>query len=278
MNFNPRLLAAAFVILGIQRLAFADGFEAVLDWSAEEVSWNLIGGSFLKDGKLLNETEINSSFRPPPGWEFKAFLFWSGEVKKLDDSARRVVLKSGARTLTVHAQKVWSERSTGIIYTAAGDVTDILKNAKGPFLMSGLRSDAVDYSAGDSFSQAGWALLTAARKGSSGKRKLKVMAGAEPVAPGEPFQVSLWNGPQSAALLRLGVAGGHGIEGNGGGTLINGKSVSGGDDWRGSAGELWDVHVYGLSKMAPQTSWTLAFDPLLEWIFPSCAVGEFLLY
>lgn len=278
MNFNQRLLAAVFIILGIQGLALAGGFETVLDWSSEEVSWNLTGGSFLKDGKLLNEAGINSSFRPPPGWEFKAFLFWSGEVKKLDDSARRVVLKSGVRSFPVQAQKVWSERSTGVIYTAAGDVTGILKNAKGPLLMSGLRSDAVDYSASGSFSQAGWALLTVARKGSSGKRKLKVMAGAEPVAPGEPFQVSLWGGPQSASLLRLGVAGGHGIEGNGGGTLINGKSVSGGDDWRGSAGELWDVHVYGLPKSSPRVTWTLAFDPLLEWIFPSCAVGEFLLY
>ncbi len=276
MIFKRLVFAVGFALSAAS--AEAGKFEKVLDWNGTEIEWTLEGGSFIKDGKL-QERSKNIAVPPvPAGYEFRAYLLWSGETGHLDESTKRITLANSQGTREIKAQKIYSERSTGIIYTAVADVTDFLKKSRGPMVLSGLRSDAMDYARGNQFSQAGWTLFTVRRKGTAGPKKIRFFAGTEAVAPGEPFELPLWNEPKAARIMRLGVSGGHGIAGNAGGTLVNGKSVSGGDDWRGSSGELWDCHIYDLSKWQKKRAWTAAFDPLLEWIFPSCAIAEFLLY
>ncbi len=259
-------------------MARAESFEKLLDWSGAEISWTLTGGSFIKDGKLIESAEMKAAVPAASDIEFRAYLIWCGEVGKLDDAVSRITLTTPKGAVVIKCQKLYSERSTGHLYTAVSDITEILRKTKGPYFLSGIRSDPMDFARENGLSQAGWELFTVERKGVSGNRRIKFFAGTEAVAPGEPFNLSLWNDGAQAKINRLGIAGGHGIAGNAGATLINGKSLSGGDDWRGNRGELWDSHVYDLSKWPQNRGWTVTFDPLLEWIFPSCAIAEFLLY
>lgn len=290
MNFNRVALAvfagwAGMSLPALPQPASAAEFKPVLEWDAEAVRWDLIGGSLIKNGKLAESAKFQIKFEAPAGWESKVYLLWSGEVAELKGQSSEVRLSAGpppgssakASAHLVKSQFLWSERSTGFVYTAVSDVTDIIRESKGPWTLSGLRSDAVDFAQGSGYSQAGWALFSVARKGVSGPSRIVFLGGAEPVAPGEPHDVLLYKSSRDARLVRLGVAGGHGIAGNGGGTLVNGKSVSGGDDWTGSSGELWDVRTYDLKNQPPAAQSTVTFDSLLQWIFPSCVVGEFLL-
>ncbi len=288
MNFNRVALAvfagwAGMSLPALSSPSSAAEFKTVLEWDAEAVRWDLIGGSLIKNGKLAENAKFQIKFEAPAGWETKVYLLWSGEVAELNGQSSEVRLSAGssvspkASAHLVKSQFLWTERSTGFIYTAVSDVTDIIRGSKGPWTLSGLRSDPVDFAQGSGYSQAGWALLSVARKGASGPSRIVFLGGAEPVAPGEPQDVLLYKGSREARLVRLGIAGGHGIAGNGGGTLVNGKSVSGGDDWTGASGELWDVRRYDLKNQSPSAQSTVTFDSLLQWIFPSCVVGEFLL-
>ena len=54
---------------------------------------------------------------------------------------------------------------------------------------------------------------------------------------------------------------------------LNGETLSIGDDWNGSSGELWDVDEYDLSFVKKEAftmdkGVTLTIDPLLQWLFP----------
>jgi len=273
IRFNTVLIG----LLGIGSFGYAGDFHPVLAQECREMSWRLEGGSFLEGQILVPRVNLPERLQVPDGYGYRAYLIWSGEVNEVDDGVRQITLSQEDVVTEIRSEHFWTERATGFLYTAVAEVTEVFQESKGPLGLSGIRSDPVDYTGTGGYSQAGWALVQMVCQEGSAERKMAFFAGAEAVPPGEPRHVELWKEKEEVRLVRLGTVGGHGIEGNGGGNLLNGLAITGGDDWRGNSGELWDVQVHTLPENDPRKSWILSFDPVLEWVFPCCIVAEFLL-
>jgi hypothetical protein len=205
----------------------------------------------------------------------KAFLIWSGEVKEENKNAGKIrFLGPKNKEHPVTAQRVWRTNSTGTLYSAVADVTPYVKGS-GLYGVKNLSSDVVNPGGKDPFSVAGWALIVLTEDRKSHKTtSVAFLAGLQVLKPGETHNIHLtpYLSKGHLELRSLGIIGGHGRAGNGSGNLINGKALSGQDDWDGSAGKFWDIDLFQLNldtnSVARNKDLTLTVDPLLQWLYP----------
>ena len=246
-------------------------FETVYSDTAPGLNFTVIGESFLT-GKKLKETS-----RAPLKTSFpikKAFLIWAGEVKERSERAKEIrLLAPGDKEYPIRAQRIWEKNSTGILYSALAEVTKYVAE-NGLYGVKNLRSDLMNPGGKDPYSVAGWALVvvTEDRK-SAGIDSVIVLSGLQTLKPGETYDFPLINHLPEGFWqpVSIGIIGGHGRAGNGSGNLLNGKAVSGDDDWNGSAGKFWDVDIFTLKEHTDKDKGkglTLTIDPLLQWLYP----------
>jgi len=144
-----------------------------------------------------------------------------------------------------------------------------------------LSSDLVNPGGRDPYSVAGWALLVVTEDRNSDEiHSVTFLAGLQVLKPGETYDISLtpYLPKGSMKPSAIGIIGGHGRAGNGSGNLLNGRAISGEDDWDGSAGKFWDVDLYRLNldtnSVGLEGEMALTIDPLLQWLYPIGVVFE----
>jgi len=253
-------------------------FEKVFFESGPGLDFTMVGKSLLVDQKIqkISTARLKISFPVK-----KAFLIWSGEVKEQNKNAGKIrFLGPKNKEYPVTAQRIWNKNSTGILYSAVADVTRHVMGS-GLYGVKNLSSDRVNPSGKDPFSVAGWALIVLTEDRKSNKaNSVAFLAGLQVLKPGEIYDLPLtpYLTKGSAKTRSLGIIGGHGRAGNGSGNLINGKAVSGQDDWDGSAGKFWDIDLFQLNldtnSVAGKEDLTLTVDPLLQWLYPIGVVLE----
>ncbi len=236
----------------------------------------LTGGSLLENKRLKQEGRAELQLA---GTLRKAYLLWSGEVKGDAGAAGRIrFIAPGGKAHAVRADKLWRKKSAGTVYAAMAEVTQWIERS-GRYGVKELAADNVNPQGKDPYTVAGWALAAIAENRAAKKASCVLLhSGLELLRPGEIYDLALPPGDLPEGkwhLTRLGVVGGHGRAGNGSGNLLDGRAVSGGDDWDGSAGKFWDIDVFDLEsplaigKEAPPT---LTVDPLLQWLYPIAVV------
>jgi len=246
-------------------------FETVYSDTAPGLNFTIIGESFLT-GKQLKETS-----RAPLKISFpirKAFLIWTGEVKEQNKKVREIRFltpKNGEHTIL--AQRLWEKNSTGILYSALAEVTKYVAE-NGLYGVNNLRSEPMHSGGKDPYSVAGWALVVVTEDQKNEETdSVVILSGLQILKPGETYDFPLINHlPEGFRKpVSIGIIGGHGRAGNGSGNLLNGKAISGDDDWNGSAGKFWDVDIFALKEHTDKDKdkgLTLTIDPLLQWLYP----------
>jgi hypothetical protein len=242
----------------------------------------MVGKSLLEDQSIQKISTARLKITFPVK---KAFLIWSGEVKEENKNAGKIrFLGPKNKEYPVTAQHIWKRNSTGILYSAVADVTRHVTGS-GLYGVKNLSSDKVNPSGKDPYSVAGWALIVLTEYRKSHKvNSVAFLAGLQVLKPGEIFDLPLtpYLSKGSTEIRSLGIIGGHGRAGNGSGNLLNGKAVSGQDDWDGSAGKFWDIDLFQLNldtnSVAGNEDLTLTVDPLLQWLYPIGVVLELRLH
>lgn len=246
------------------------GFDKMVRLDGQGLDFVLIGQSLLTGDK---KSQTSTQMLDLRGTVKKAFLLWSGETfSKRAEEDKIIFITPGKKEQEVTAGKIWRKNSTGVLYSAFADVSQQM-NGSGDYGVRGLKSDPINPYGKDPYSVAGWALVVITEE--AGKRESSIMlwTGLEVIRPGELYELALEKNrlPVSLKPRLVGLIGGHGRAGNGSGNLLNGRALSGGDDWDGSSGKFWDIDTFTVEeyhwseggKMA-----TLTIDPLLQWLYP----------
>lgn len=258
-------------------------FETVYSETGKGLNFTVIGKSLLA-GKRLERTSraqlsVSSSTR-------KAFLMWSGETIERTEKAKQInFLTPEDRKYPISAQRIWEKDSTGILYLALTDVTPYVKQ-NGMYGVTRLRSDPLNPHGKDPYSVAGWALVVVteneAERTTHDAQRMTILlkVGLQVIKPGELYEIPLSDGVHLSRWepQAIGIIGGHGRAGNGSGNLVNGKSLSGGDDWDGSSGKFWDIDLFPIKQHNAQNmqkELILTIDPLLQWLYPVGVVTKF---
>jgi len=268
----PSLSAANFSSPGNKAL---EGFETVHSQVAPGLKFAVFGDSFLTGKRLKDVSQVQVNISSPLE---KAFLIWSGEVKDGDQKTDEIrLLTPNDREFTIRAQDNWQKNSTGVLYSAIADVTKYV-GGSGLYGVRSLRSDVVNPGGKDPYSVAGWALVVLSKDQNIPDASLVViLSGLQTLKPGETYDLSLVDRlPEGSWKAHsIGIIGGHGLAGNGSGNLLNKRALSGGDDWDGSAGKLWDVDFFKIredNQLAGEKRFTLTIDPLLQWLYPVAVI------
>ncbi len=250
-------------------------FETMFSETSKGLDFTIIGESFLVDKEIKKSSHDELIISSPIK---KAFLLWAGELNNFTETAKEITFVTPKKLeYSIQAQRLWKKNSSGILYTAWADVTQFVSK-KGTYAVKHLPSHPINPNGKDPYTIAGWALIVITENPKiQVKTSLVILAGMEILKPGEVYDIPLnidfsdidWK------LNSIGFIGGHGRAGNGSGNLVNGKSISGIDDWDGSSGKFWDIDLF---KAIPETNndrkkgLTLTIDPLLQWLYPVGAV------
>ncbi len=240
--------------------------------SGPGLDFTLVGKSLLKDKTIQKISKARLEISSPVK---KAFLIWCGEVKKQNKNTKTIrFIGPKNKEHEITAQHLWKKNSTGILYSALAEVTPFITGS-GMYGVKNLSSDVINPGGKDPYSVAGWALVVVTENRKVEKiQSVAILAGLQVLKPGEIYDVHLtpYLTDDSMEPTAIGIIGGHGRAGNGSGNLLNDVSLSGQDDWDGSAGKFWDVDLF---KPYPHTKYiagngdlTLTVDPLLQWIYP----------
>lgn len=264
------LPAAEFSRVGNTRLP---GFETIYSHTDSGLQCTIIGHSLLT-GKTREEK--NTAPLAIAGPVRKALLIWSGETGRQTAQIAEIdLLTPGHRRLPIRAERLWHAQATGTLYAAVADVTAHVVHS-GVYGVAHLRSDPVHHGGKDPYAVAGWALVVitadaqdAVRHG-AGRTMILVQLGLQIVKPGALHEIPVLEGisPDRWTLQRIGIIGGHGRAGNGSGNLLNGRALSGGEDWNGSAGPFWDIDTFAVTDYDAHQGTILTIDPLLQWLYP----------
>jgi hypothetical protein len=255
-----------------------NGFETVYSQTSRGLGFQIIGESLLIEKRIKKVSRVPLKVTSPVK---RAFLIWSGEVKEHNKNAGKIRFLSadnGEHPIT--AQRIWKNNSTGILYSALADVTSYVTGS-GLYGVKDLASDRVNPGGRDPYSVAGWALLVITEDRNSDEiHSVTFLTGLQVLKPGETYDLSLTpylpKSPMKPSAI--GIIGGHGRAGNGSGNLLNGKAISGQDDWDGSAGKFWDIDLFRLNldtdNVVLEGKTALTIDPLLQWLYPIGIVLE----
>jgi len=254
------------------------GFEKIYSHTSRGLDFQIIGESLLVEKRRKEVSRVSLKISLPI---HKAFLIWSGEVKENNKNAGKIrFLGPKKKEHRITAQRLWKKNSTGILYSALADVTRYVTGS-GSYGVKNLASDLLNPGGKDPYSVAGWALLVVTENRKSDEiHSVTFLAGLQNLKPGETYDFSLTPLLPKGFISpnAIGMVGGHGRAGNGSGNLLNGKAISGKDDWDGSAGKFWDVDLFRLyldtNNEVLEGEMALTIDPLLQWLYPIGVVLE----
>ncbi len=235
-------------------------------------------GKSMIDGKsLLRESTLSI-----PAYENieRVILVWSGAVP--DDPALYTLITLKApdqKPVSIQADQSYESRLSGGIYSCIADITAHYAG-KGSYRVSGLASRPVrDRSGKTGYPVGGYAIIVIYRDARiAAERECLLKAGLLVLPPGDIYPMEIMDLRSGLFLEEMVVVGGHGLKGNASANLLNGISVSGKEDWDGSSGTYWDVDQFSIDRDRvdiKHDGLTLAFDSLLQWIYPVAAVFIF---
>ena len=276
--FIPATLVIGLVPLRLPASEFSpivnktlQGFATVYSDTAPGLNFKVIGGSLLTGKRLKESSRARLQISFPIR---KAFLIWAGEVKERSEKPEGIrLLVPGDQEVPILAQRSWEKKSTGILYSAFAEVTKYV-TGNGWYGVKNIRSERMNPGGKDPYSVAGWALVVVTEdQKSEGINSVIVLSGLQTLKPGETYDFPLINHLPDGFWqpVSIGIIGGHGRAGNGSGNLLNGKAISGKDDWDGSAGKFWDIDIFTLkehTKKGKDQGLMLTIDPLLQWLYP----------
>ena len=271
------LSALAFDLSSIENKTLIS-LEKIFLESSPGLDITLVGKSLLVNRTIQKVSKARLKISFPVK---KAFLIWSGEVKEHNKNARKIrFLGPKNKEHRITAQHLWKKNSTGILYSALADVTPYVTGS-GLYGVKNLASDMVNPGGKDPYSVAGWALVVITEDRNNEKtHSVAFLAGLQVLKPGEIYDIPLtpYLTKDFTESVAIGIIGGHGRAGNGSGNLLNGRALSGKDDWDGSTGKFWDIDLFQLNldtkSVALEGEMALTIDPLLQWLYPIGVVLE----
>lgn len=243
--------------------------EKYLSLDGVGLDFTVSGASFIEKNRISRESRVKLSFH---GKISKVILIWSGEVDASDAVYDTIGLEApSGKKETVKADKKYEYPSSGRLYSCFADITEIFKEG-GEYAVSGLVTMPVAGQDKDPvYTVGGYAIIVVVLDpGSTKDRKLDILSGITALRPGEMHDMVLLRRDRGGQKLnKIAFIGGHGRSGNASANLINGVSLSGGEDWDGSSGEYWDIDIFDFEKRLPTHIDTIiTFDSVLQWIYP----------
>lgn len=244
-------------------------FEAMIDTEIAGGEVLVLSESFIHPaGDKLHEQK---TFTIPPEVQKTAvagFICVTGESGRLSDTISPAVISVKTRMVSRYRK-----RSLEVLYH---NVYAFDPRETSSVTVSNLLSDVVNPTGQLKFSTAAATVFVVYTKAAAGAemRRIRLFAGLNNPTPGDVYA---FNFPRKEKWhpVRLTVGGGHGIKGNATGNLMNGITLSGGDDWNGSTGILWDVDKYQLKKWKfDGMIYQYAIDTILNWIYPEFVLFE----
>lgn len=283
-----KMLKLIFLLISLPGLVFS---KALIDSENGKLSGinlfynkNLAGGEVFVFGESLisnnNKLKVNSIKNVKWDGEIeKAFLLWSIKTNKKNINESVIFITPSAKAgEKVRAIKAWGKEDSVALNLLAFDVTDKVLT-KGEY---GIRSNYHTKSPNLKVSVAGWALIIVTQNSTSNKKNnIYFRLGVGQAHPGRIFNLDISPGKNPSRKwkkLRLISIGGNALSGNGSANLINGKSISGVEDWDGSSGVRWDIDEFFISRShykIKNEKLIFMVDSLLQWVFPVAVITNF---
>ena len=252
---------------------FAEGplqFDVLLDTEIQGGAVYVATESFIQPtGERLFDAR---TFKIPPevvNTAVAGYLFVTGE------SARANTDSTATVSVPVRTIARYQKRSLEILYH------DVFlfdpKNIKeGGLTVGRVLSDVVNPAGKFKYSTAAATVVVIYKKTETSARRVRLFAGLSNPTPGDIYLFSFPRASSHHYPTRLIAGGGHGIKGNATGNVLNGITLSGGDDWDGSSGPLWDVDKYNLKKWSFDgiMEYRFGIDTILNWIYPEFLIFE----
>ena len=217
--------------------------------------YSVSGGSLLTDDGLKDE-DFQKCWVKEKARVSKAWLVWMG-----DGAGNTAEFFAHDKWQKIKASQSVKDKDL-ICYRV--EVTEYIKSS----CRVGLRA----FSFKSKPSVAGWSLICL-WEGSKGK--VEIYQGLSRLKPAESYALAMFeNDGKKRSPHELSVVGGGGLAGNGSINQFNGRALSAGDDWNGSAGKLWDVDSYLLKDIdfSEKNAEVITIDPLLQWLFPVAVI------
>lgn len=237
------------------------------DISEKGADFDVFGASFINNGKLMDKSSTMIKL-PKKTKIIKAFLLWSAEInEKTNDFNKIKLVNSKSTEAILNSQYIELKKSAGIVYMCLSDITGYFSGS-GEYSVLNLKADAIE---NNSFSVAGWCIIVFYKSEDKSKKEtIKAFYGLNLLKATEYYNIRFGCDNNKQIISKISIIGGHGKKGNGCSNLINDISISGGEDWTGISGEMWDIWTKDIAdkKIKINKEIKLTFDPLLQWIFP----------
>ena len=248
-------------ILDVSPHAIAS-FKTIFQKNQESLDLISNGGSFIEKGKFVGSSQFEvRDPRPLRG----GILIWMGEGRGTKNNE---IFSLDLNGVTITPQEKKIEEGDRYVYACWANVTKhFLKSGKFKIKMKPVSNLTPPYQG------AGWSLFLIYEDPKKPKGNMYIKWGLHKLQPGEIYEFPLISPLRNHKINRVVIIGGHGQKENGSGNALNGETLSIGDDWNGSSGELWDVDEYDVSFFKKEAftmdkGITLTIDPLLQWLFP----------
>ncbi len=169
------------------------------------------------------------------------------------------------KVFIIHPKATLKDGGVRYLYSSWADVTHVFKK-EGDYKIVPLQGDKIP----PPLEAAGWSLILVSKDQKRNSGNIILKWGLQRLQPGELYNFKMLPSLSHHHVNTVVIVGGHGQKENGSGNLINGETLSMGDDWNGSSGERWDIDQYFVSifKYKTDPGITITVDPLLQWLFP----------
>jgi|GEM_PF-5314778 len=266
------MFAAAVASLGFLG---GSSLDPSFEMTGKGLSYALYGRSVVSQGRLQGRSRFDTRDLPEGSSVAAAFLYWSGEREshKAADTEVELTTPAGKKVL-VHAGKVRTAVVSGLVYASKADVTRHLRE-RGVYEISSIEADPLDEKG--RYTLGGWGLVVVfkdpAVKTTAG---IRIHDGLLYLPAGAAFSLELEEPDlPRAAAVDLAVLCGFGRPWDGGSLSLDGRPVSGREDFAGGSGLSWDVTRDVIPLRRGSKRHLLQFLPDYNPLLPLAVVARF---
>ena len=277
---------------------------------AEErgIDYAVFGESVISQNELKAHSAFDIDILPEGSEVLRALLYWVGEREGHKAASTKVALRDAeGRNHAIYAEKIWTNVVSGLLYVCRADISAKI-TGNGAYELSYIEADPLEpVTFGDQklekahYTIGGWGLVLVYRDpGETRTRQVHIQDGMLYIPSGEALRTGIYGdkkighdiskedvypdakiilnlpGAAKSPAIDMTIISGYGHPLDGGSVLLDGKRLTGWEDFVANAGWAWDINrnIIFLDESERKNQYEIEFSPDYNSVLPIAIVTK----